>query len=279
MNYQNKIALYCKSYSGDVDGVALLVESVKKFNTDRITFYLSIPKEDRTLFYDRLGQHSMGWIQLINDEDITGDKLCQDWKNQQIVKMMFWKLGLAENYVILDSDSYFIKPFGLADFLVNYKTPLDNAVPYTVMHEQKDLFSWTSKHTDILGFDPKKSFGECRQPVMTLFERKGRLYDFGPVPVIWSSRVWQSLEEEYLKPNEITFNDLINTVASEFSWYGEWLLVKKPIELWPIEPMFKVFHYRQQYEEAKQLGYTEEHWADNYLGIVMQSSVGLKGIY
>ena len=52
-------------------------------------------------------------------------------------------------------------------------------------------------------------------------------------------------------------------------------LIKKPIELWPIEPMFKVFHYKLEYEQLKAMGYTEEHWAQNYLGVVMQSSSGL----
>ena len=147
------------------------------------------------------------------------------------------------------------------------------------MHEQKDLFSWTAKNKSLLGFDPQISFAECRQPIMDLFDRKGRLYDFGPVPVIWSSKVWQSLEEQYIKPNGLTFESLINTVSSEFSWYGEWLLTEKPIELWPIEPMFKVFHYKQEYEQFKSIGYTENDWAQNYLGIVMQSSSGLPQKY
>mgnify|MGYP006898482868 CR=1 FL=1 len=42
-----------------------------------------------------------------------------------------------------------------------------------------------------------------------------------------------------------------------------------------IEPIFKVFHFRPQYEQLKAMGYTEEHWAKNYFGVVMQSSSGL----
>jgi len=137
----------------------------------------------------------------------------------------------------------------------------------------------TARVRQQLGFNPQESFAECRFPIMELFGRKGRLYDFGPSPVIWSCEVWKTLEEEYIKENNLTFEQLIHTVNSEFSWYGEWLLVRKPIELWPIEPLFKVFHYLPQYQELKQLGYTIDDWKQNYLGFVMQSSSGLPLIY
>lgn len=260
------IVLYCKSYSKDVHRTKVLLDSIKWHNKKRIPFFISVPKEDVLLFKSVLGTD--GYV-LISDEEIMHESLYQSWKNQQIVKMMFWKLGISTNYVVLDSDSYFIRDFNVSDFIHHDDTP------YTVIHEQKDLFSWTSKHVEELGFDPIKSFCECRYPIMEIFNRDGRLYDFGPVPVIWSSKVWKTMEEEYIKPNGLTFQSLINTISSEFSWYGEWLLTRKPIELWPIEPIFKVFHYMPQYNEFKQMGYTEKQWSRNYLGIVMQSSSGL----
>ena len=58
------------------------------------------------------------------------------WESQQIVKSSFWKLNLCKNYMMIDSDSYFIKEFTCDDFLY------DDETPYTVMHEQKDLFSY-----------------------------------------------------------------------------------------------------------------------------------------
>ena len=272
MSLENKIVLYCKSFSGDIQRCKILFDSIQKYNKDKIPLYISVPKEDVQLFKNTLGTSG---YELITDEAVLGENLAQSWKTQQIFKMVFWKAIPTENYVVIDSDSYFIRDFYLKDFLVNYKTPLDDAVPYTVMHEQKDLFQWTAKHQEVLGWDPQISFAECRTPIQELFDRKGRLYDFGPVPVVWSSKVWKSLEEEYIKPNNLTFEGLINTISSEFTWYGEWLLIKKPIELWPIEPMFKVFHYRLEYEQLKAQGYTENHWAKNYLGLVMQSSSGL----
>ena len=259
------IVIYCKSFNRDVHRAKVLLESVKKFNKDNIPFYISVPNEDIKLFQSTLGTDG---YTLIPDETIIAGDLAQSWSNQQIVKSCFWKTAVCRNYLMVDSDAYFIRPFYIKDFMVGN-------TPYTVIHEQKDLFSWTAKNTDVLGFDPQASFAECRTPIQTLFDRDGRLYDFGPGPVIWSSAVWKALEEKYIKPNGLSFGDLIGSVASEFTWYGEFLLTDKTIPILPIEPIFKFFHYRQEYEEFKQMGYTLEHWSKNYLGVVMQSSSGL----
>jgi hypothetical protein len=38
--------------------------------------------------------------------------------------------------------------------------------------------------------------------------------------------------------------------------------------------MFKVFHYKQQYDEWKALGYEEKDFSNDYLGLVLQSNWG-----
>ena len=107
---------------------------------------------------------------------------------------------------------------------------------------------------------------------MDVFGRNGKLYDFGPSPIIWSSKVWKSLEDNYTLTNGLNFEQLLNYSQSEFSWYGESLLHFKSIPIYPVESLFKVFHYAQQIEEYKQQGYTTQHIAQNYLGIIMQSN-------
>jgi hypothetical protein len=253
-----KIVLYCKSFNRDFERVKILLESIKKYNTDKIPFYISVPKNDYALFSQLEG------VNIVLDEDIF--LLSNNWVAQQIIKSNFWKLGIAENYVCLDSDSYFIKPFGVKDFM------FDDNTPYTVMHEQKELFSWSVTKIKELGFDPKEGFINDRQKIMNLFRRNSRHYDFGPSPIIWSSKVWKSLEEKYMIPNNLSFPDLIEYSPSEFSWYGEALLAFKAIDIYPVEPLFKVFHYPQQYIEYRQQNITEEMISQNYMGIIMQSN-------
>lgn len=257
-----KIVLYCKSYHKDVDRVKSLLDSITFYNHDSIPFYISVPKSDIELFKHTLGSAD---YTLVCDEDIftISDN---NWIAQQIIKSNFWKLGISENYVCLDSDSYFIRPFYISDFMFNDNTP------YTVIHEQKELFSWSVIRTNTLGFDPKEGFVNDRKKIMDLFGRSGKYYDFGPSPIIWNSNVWKSLEEKYMIPNNLAFPDLIAYSPSEFSWYGEALLAFKEIEIYPAEPLFKVFHYPQQYIEYKQQNITKEMIAQNYMGIIMQSN-------
>jgi hypothetical protein len=254
-----KLVLYCKSYSKDFARLVNLVSSVDEFNKDNIRFYVSVPKKDVSEFKQIEG------ITVLCDDDIYQSNK-PGWVQQQLVKSNFWKLGLAENYVCLDSDAYFIRPFGISDFM------FDDETPYTVIHEQKELFTWTVTKTKVLGFDPKDSFVSDRSKIMTLFGREGRVYDFGPSPIIWSAKVWSDLEEKYIKPNNLTFEQLLEYSHSEFSWYGEALLQFKSIPLYPVEPLFKVFHYQHQYLEYKQQGITEQMIAQNYMGIIMQSN-------
>ena len=105
-----------------------------------------------------------------------------------------------------------------------------------------------------------------------MFSRTGKYYDFGPIPTIWSSKVWQSLEDNYINPNNLSWEQLLQYSPSEFSWYGEALLAFSAIKTYPAEPLFKVFHYKQQVEDYRRDGLTEEMISQNYLGIIMQSN-------
>lgn len=107
---------------------------------------------------------------------------------------------------------------------------------------------------------------------MSQIGRKGICYDYGPSPTIWSCKVWKSFEKSYLNPNNIDYQQLISDFPSEFTWYGEWLLHSREIPLFPKEPLFKVFHYKKQYEDFVKDGHTIDSIKENYLGIVMQSN-------
>ena len=106
---------------------------------------------------------------------------------------------------------------------------------------------------------------------MELFGREGAIYDFGPGPTIWSCKVWESLKDEYLIPNNLTFADLIEANGSEFTWYGEWLLRSQVIRLMPKGPLFKNYHYPHQYDFDKHCQYDMKKISKLYLGVGLQS--------
>jgi hypothetical protein len=263
------VVLFCKSYSEDVLRAKRLIESIERHNRDKLSFYLCVPAEDVPLFRDKCA--GLPFILLTDEEVIAAhpkiDRNAFDRLpgriSQQIVKAEFWRTGIGDTYVCLDSDCYFLRPFGTADFLSR------DGTPYTVMHEAKELlhFAELSGMSKIAGNRER----ECAE-IKTLFSRQGRCWDFGPIPVVWSSRVWKDLAEQYLQPRGMSIIDAIKAHPGELRWYGEALLAFGSIPISPIEPLFRCYHYEEQYHFWERLGETEEVIAKNYLGVCMQSN-------
>ena len=258
----HKFILFIKSYKADYKVFKNLIESIKRYNRDNIPVYVSVNDLDFNYFKENIDEY----ITLIKDSEIEKIEIESSWKYQQIIKSQVHKLNICENYLCIDSDSEFIKDFYLSDFMYN-----DN-IPYTVIHQQKDLFSWSSINYKKLKFNPKDEFIKDRKKIMDLLNRKGIFYDFGPSPVIWSCKVWESFEKNYLNNHNYSFSDAITIVPSEFSWYGEWLLTDKTIDIYPLEPLFKVFHYKQQYTDFIKQGHNRTTISEDFLGIVLQSN-------
>lgn len=263
------IVLYCKSYRQDIRRARVLAESVAHFNREQLPFYMSVPADDMAKFKDTLSGVP---VELLDDRAIIGasPKLNESrvaampgGQSQQIIKAQFWRLNIASNYVCLDSDCKFVRDFGRNDFIA------PDASPYTIVHECKELLQFAATH----GM-PKVPvhYAEERRRMMELFARTGRAYDFGPAPLIWSAAVWRALDEQFLTPRGMNFCDAIERYPSEILWYGEALLKYRPIVLWPIEPLFRCYHYRAQYQAARRQGESENTIAQNYLGLVYQSN-------
>jgi hypothetical protein len=262
-------ALFCKSYNNDVLRARILVESIQKFNKDKIPFYLSVPGAEMEFFREKLA--GLTFI-LLKDEDILqlnprhSLQLMDEIPGglmQQIIKSEFWRLGLYRNYLILDSDAYFIRDFTLKDFMY------DDETPYTVLHEGKDLLEFAARK----GMKKiKPSFSKSLDIAEKYFDRPRKVFNFGPMPNICSTKVWQALAEQFAEPNNLSFYDLLKIFSCEMFWYGEAMLKYQPIRLIPVEPLFKVFHYIEQYEESLMLGETEAMLAETFLGVIKQSN-------
>ena len=263
------VVLFCKSYRDDVLRVRRLIQSIERFNVDGLALYLTVPASDVALFRE----HCAGLpFNLLTDEDVIGAHPRLDRSafsrlpgriSQQIVKSEFWRLGLAGAYVCLDSDCYFLRPFRTGDFLSA------NGVPYTVMHEAKELLHFAAlSGMNAIAENWERDGEELKQ----IFGRSGRRWDFGPVPVVWSGRVWKDLDEKFLQPRGMTFLDAINMHPGELRWYGETLLALGSIPILPIEPLFRCYHYEEQYHFWKRLGETDDIVTRNYLGVCLQSN-------
>ena len=263
------LVLFCKSYRQDLRRAVQLCRSVNEFNRDSIPFYLSVPAEDLDAFAESLKGLE---VSLIADAEVVRknpgidvDRFAKlpGGKAQQVVKAEFWRYGAAGDYLCLDSDSYFLRDFRRADFI----SP--DGHPYTVMHEAKELLHFAALSG--MARVARDRERECAE-IMSIFGRSGRCFEFGPTPVIWSSRVWRDLDEKYLMPQGLSIIDASELHPGELRWYGEALLAFRSIPLLPIEPIFRCYHYEEQYYLYKRIGENETAVARNYLGVCMQSN-------
>jgi hypothetical protein len=263
------LVLFCKSYRDDVLRAKQLIRSVERFNSEGLSLFVSVPSADLALFRE----HCAGQACIfLTDEEIIAANPMIDGNQfaglagglaQQVVKSEFWRLAHATNYVCLDSDCYFLRPFAKSDFLA------PDGAPYTVMHESKELLHF-AEVAGLAKIERDRS-RECEE-IMSLFGRTGRYWDFGPVPVVWSAKVWRDLDDKYLKPKGQSLVDAIRQHPGELRWYGEALLAYGSIPLWPVEPFFRCYHYEEQYYFWRRAGETDEQLARHYLGVVMQSN-------
>jgi len=263
------IALYCKSYRKDFLRLKRLLQSITQHNRDHISFYISTPQSDHDLLVQLIGSDGYQWIsdESIIQANTSAPMGVEQNKSgsltQQIIKSEFWRLGLCENYVCLDSDCIFIKDFKKSDFLA------DDGNPYTVIYQNREYFQLAVDR----GFAkaPLQLIAEGDR-VKNLFGRRGPNYYCPCPPFIWSAKVWRSLEESYLKTKGLTFWDICTPEHPETLLYIEALLNFKAIPLYPIEQLFRIYYYDWHFFLFRRIGETQEKLKENYLGVIYQSS-------
>lgn len=262
--------LYCKSYRNDFLRLKRLLSSVNQYNLEHIPFYISTPVADRTSLVSTLGGE-VGYIWVADEDIVAANPRASAEKyqstpgglSQAIVKSEFWRLGISESYLCLDSDCVFIRPFSKTDFLSS------ESIPYTVLHQNKEYFQLAMNRGEA---KVAQNLRAEAHRVQTLFRRDGPEFYCAPAPFIWSAKVWESLDKEYLQPRGMTLWDLVSPEYPETLIYGEALLKYRAIPIIAIEPLFRVYHYDWQYFLMKRLGETEEKLANNYLGVLYQSN-------
>jgi len=246
-----------------------LLASIQQFNRDEIPFYVSTPEADQELLIQVVGSAGYHWV---SDESIIAANPrvslaathgVPGGLAQAIIKSEFWRLGIAANYLCIDSDSIFIRDFAKDDFLA------PDGDPYTVLHQNKDLFQMATNRGHL---KVERDLRAEAERVQALFGRIGPTYYCAPAPFIWSSKVWQSFDQGYLIPKGITLWDVVTPEYPETLLYGEALLKYQAIPVRAIEPLFRIYHYDWQYYLYKRLGETTEKLKQNYMGIIYQSN-------
>ena len=264
------LVLYCKSYRRDFLRLKRLLVSIQKYNVDQIPFYISTPQDQCEELKNILGSNiDYHWV---SDESIIAanprvkpgiEKTRSGSLAQQAIKSEFWRLGISETYMCLDSDCIFLKAFGRHDFIA----PDGN--PYSVIYQNKEFFQLAinRNHSKIV-----QNLCLEGDRVKALFGRNGPNYYCPCPPFIWSAKVWRSLDEQFLIPRGLTFWDISTQDHPETLLYLEALLNFQAIPLKPIEQLFRIYYYDWQFYLLRRLGESEDRLTKNYLGVIYQSN-------
>lgn len=255
-----------KTYKNDWNYVCRLIETYNKYNRDEIPMYIVVPKNDFDLFNSKY--HHIKNIVVFSETMIDVDYaketingLSPGYINQEIVKLSFWELGLCKNYMCLDSEAYFIRDFFLDEFMY------DDEYPYTILVDDNELKVnpnyyhqyWIGREKHINMIMDKLEYNTSHLLTCHGFQ-------------IFNVKVLRNFKQDYMKPNCISYLDLIKESPYEFSWYNIWLQKTHIIPLYICGPLFKIYHMSYQQYIDFMLNVNEEELSRGYVGIVMNSN-------
>lgn len=267
-----KIGIYIGTSKRDIIQYKYLINSINAYNIDNIPVFTCVNDDDLDLFKEEFKLHN---ITFLKDSDVYKTEVRNPWYKQQLIKMNFWRTNLLDIMIQIDSDSFFIKNFYKTDFLV------DDNIPYTILHENKELKEFFTKNNlfnsnfeDNGDFKTNQGFSDnssrIREILNTTFIKAE--YDYGHPPCIWSNQIWKYLHDNYIEPNNLTYEQILDYANSEQQWYGELLLGTNLFPIFPRENMFKTFHYKENYTDYIKENNTLKNIKYNYLGICLQSN-------
>ena len=125
----NKVAIFCVSYSRDFRKLKVMASSLRTNNVDKLPLIVAVPRSE----IESMESDLLSLIDIVAaQEDLIQDctppapvnGFSWGYLQQQMVKLNAHKLEAAENYFIADSDTVFIRPFTIRDFIQFLPDPL-----------------------------------------------------------------------------------------------------------------------------------------------------------
>ena len=205
-------------------------------------FYMVVPLQDKKNFEQRFakalenGEINSLPIFITNESvySLCGDRIAEKafnimgWMHQKIVKMCFYRTQMADNYMTIDSDTYFTRPFN-----VSY------------MFEQGAAKTYSPSK---FGTDNIESF-KVKEPKLVepflkikkvLEDNSDEWNNFNSSFGMWSSDFLERLSQIVEKKYGYDFADLIIKAPYENQWYGNFVYMKHKEDFFPVNDIFAV---------------------------------------
>ncbi len=259
-----RLVLLLKSYSEDFEYAKRLVASFEDHNPTGLQMYCMVPGTDVAQFSSLGSEHVTVMDESPLEKYFTSEPVLgirPGYINQEIVKLAFWELGLAENYFCIDSDAVIIRDISIDDFIA------PDGFPYSVLVEDHELKVEPRYYRD---------YWQSREQAIARIAREVGLDDSVLRTChghqVFNALVLRSFVDDYLTPRGWAYLDALKAAPYEFTWYNMWL---QKCELIPVhfrEPFVKVFHNEGQHLEYILRGVTTADIARGYLAVVINSN-------
>jgi hypothetical protein len=257
------IALFIKSYRPDLTLVDRLLNSISKHNRDQIGVFVSVPAGDMPIF-EGLSRRFAD-VSVFADDYFGVPKvdrkiwnLSSGYITQQLVKLNVHRISEARNYLILDSDTYFIRDFVVKDFVA------PNGTGLTVLEEGKDLIA-----------DPAYAkFAKSRAMKIDSIADRLAVPALSRTTCNGNAILQDSVLHEFhdwCQSEGLSLLDLMDIAPIEFTWYNFFLVKHCPERLVRIEPFIKVMHTRSEYRRLVAAGFSHESLRRSYIGVCINS--------
>ena len=232
-------------------------------------------------------------ITFVLDEDYTGHSAegIGGWVHQQLCKLSVHRLGFADSYFVLDSDSYFIRPFGLNDFFTPSGLPRFVASPvFTVYHSNNQLLLDVLDGHSVVELPVIEAIADGQKiDLARIRQRSNEIkfqspYDRGPLldyvfdPALRKlafqpsqflvSEVLSELEKELLGLNS-SFLEILALAPWEYNWYGSYCMFAKRVSCAPTMSPTIGFVSADMIAEARSKGVTHATLARHFSSIQM----------
>lgn len=261
----DELAFLLKSYRPDLAYARRLVDSFHRFSDGTLTLHILVPSADVPEFTELAGPT----VAVEPEESLVGSHLVAEslagfspgYINQQIVKLAFWETGRARNYLCLDSDAVFIRPFTRADFMAAPGVPYTFLTEDAELHAEPEYFAehWITREPKLRRIQHEVGLHAPR--ILTCHQH-----------AVFSAAVLEAFRDRFLAPRGWGYADALAVSPYEFAWYNMWIQKDQTIPVVVREPVFKTFHNATQHLEYLLMGLSEADVARGYVGLVVNSN-------
>ena len=216
--------LVLKTYRGDYAYAKRLLESFHKYNVDSLSLIVVVPREDINFFAEVVCET----VILIADSEIpvqqfqVGDlprrfRSNRDsapevgYLNQRILKLGFHRLQIFDAFLVVDSDTEFVRPIRRSDYIGDSERPIVSRRPLSDL--QRDAFYWQRYGAHLQG-----ELASLQQ----LLVPQRPYADVNFCNQVISAAAMSRFENEFLNPRGLDFRGIIALSEYEMLWYLRW---------------------------------------------------------